>query len=133
MDIVEPKLPTQTQVDTQIDPFYSLIEEEEKEEEKEEEENQIKYWARLMSLSKEIEPYDLILSPVDSEGRQGLHRLGRSINCNITYPQKRISNIHCLLFCEQRFIYLFSSFSLLFLIFNLSLFLYQSINQSINQ
>lgn len=115
MDIVPPPLPTQTQVDTQLDLLTSFDENDEEEDENEENEenkNKITHWARLMSISKDIPPYDLILSPSDSEGRQGLHKLGRSVNnCNIIYPQKRISNIHCLLFCEPRYFILYSHYS----------------------
>ncbi len=96
MEIVEPMLPTQ--VDTQID-FTSY----ESDDEKEKEIKDLTHWIRLVSLSKEILPRDLELTPPDSEGRRGLNRLGRSLqNCNYCYPQKRVSNIHCFLFCQAR-------------------------------
>lgn len=109
MDIVQQPFTTQTQVDTQLDLLTTFKDEDEEEnDENKEEENKIKHWARLMSISKDLVPYDLILSESDQEGRQGLHKLGRSTaNCNIVYPQKRISNIHCLLFCEPRFFFIF--------------------------
>jgi hypothetical protein len=98
MEIVDPLLPTQ--VDTQIDPITSI------ESDTDEEEAAPKipsHWAKLMSLSPEVPTHDLDLTPEDEEGRQGIHRLGRSTNnCNIIFPQRRISNVHCLLYCQTR-------------------------------
>jgi hypothetical protein len=93
MEIVDPLLPTQ--VDTQIDPITSF------ESDSEEEKTPPTHWAKLMSLSQDTPPYDMELTPPDEEGRQGIHRLGRSTNnCHITFTQRRISNIHCLFFCQ---------------------------------
>lgn len=99
MEIVEPFLPTQ--VDTQIDPLTSFESEDEKE--IEQEQKILTHWVRLVSLSSDIPPRDLELTPPDSLGRQGLNCLGRSQqNCNYCYPQKRVSNLHCFLFCQVR-------------------------------
>jgi hypothetical protein len=96
MEIVDPLVPTQ--VDTQIDPITTF----ESDSDEEKAPPMIPtHWAKLMSLSQDTPPFDMELTPQDEEGRQGIHRLGRSTNsCNITFTQRRISNIHCLLFCQ---------------------------------
>jgi hypothetical protein len=107
MEIVDPLLPTQ--VDTQIDPITSIESDTDEEDAAPKIPSQ---WAKLMSLSPEVPTHDLDLTPEDEEGRQGIHRLGRSTNnCNIIFPQRRISNVHCLLYCQTRF-FLFSSAAL---------------------
>lgn len=96
MEIVDPVLPTQ--VDTQLDGVTAFESDSDSEQSSA---KVITHWAKLMSLSQNTPPFDMELTPQDEEGRQGIHRLGRSTtNCHITFTQRRISNIHCLLFCQ---------------------------------
>ena len=64
--------------------------------------DQSKPWARLTSLSKNIEPIDLLPIPVDENGRYNVYTLGRSKKCSYQYQDKdlRISNNHCTIFCR---------------------------------
>jgi hypothetical protein len=86
-----------TQLDTQLESLESL------EDEKAEEPIILKYWAKLVSVSKDVPPKNLEMSAPNDQGHQGLHTLGRSPTCSFQFNDRRISNTHCLMYCRPRF------------------------------
>ena len=84
-------IPTQVETDTYTE---STFEESEK--------DTPKLWARLVSISTDVPHKDIMLTPPDENKREGHVRLGRSLNCDFPFNHKRISNIHCLLYCQKR-------------------------------
>mmetsp|Transcript_17191 Transcript_17191/g.28765 ORF Transcript_17191/g.28765 Transcript_17191/m.28765 type:complete len:656 (-) Transcript_17191:190-2157(-) len=65
-------------------------------------------WARLVSLSGQVAPLELVLPPAQAQQaplagavREGLYSLGRGAKCTLKFKQRLISNEHCQLYCMR--------------------------------
>lgn len=89
------EMPTQIATQIETDTFTeSTYEESEK--------DAPKIWARLVSISTDVPHKDILLTPADDNKHEGLVKLGRSATCDFPFNHKRISNVHCSLYCQKR-------------------------------